>query len=96
MPQVVWSPTASQDLERHYNFLLTQDAITATKAVQKIIKTGGSLAQSPYRGAVVQQKAGLRKLLVSFGKYGYVIHYTVIEEEVVILRVYHGRENRPN
>jgi plasmid stabilization system protein ParE len=50
MPQVVWSPTASQDLERHYNFLLTQDAITATKAVQKIIKTGGSLAQSPYRG----------------------------------------------
>jgi plasmid stabilization system protein ParE len=96
MPQVVWSPTASQDLERHYNFLLTQDAITATKAVQKIIKTGGSLAQSPYRGGIVQQKTGLRKLLVSFGKYGYVIHYAVIEEEVVILRVYHGRENRPN
>lgn len=96
MPQVVWSPTASRDLERHYNFLTTQDADTATKAVQKIIKTGGSLAQSPYRGAIVQQKTGLRKLLVSFGKYGYVIHYTVIEEEVVILRVYHGRENRPN
>lgn len=96
MPQVVWSPTASRDLDRHYNFLLTQDASIAAKAVQKIIKTGGSLAQSPYRGAVVQQKTGLRKLLVSLGKYGYVIHYTVIEEEVVILRVYHGRENRPN
>ena len=24
--------------------------------------------------------------LVSFGKYGYVIHYTVIEEEVVIFK----------
>lgn len=96
MPQVVWSPTASRDIDRHYNFLLTQDATTATKAVQKIIKTGGSLAQSPYRGTIVQSLAGIRKLLVSFGKYGYVIHYTVIEEEVVILRVYHGRENRPN
>ena len=68
MPQVVWSPTASRDIDRHYNFLLTQDATTATKAVQKIIKTGGSLAQSPYRGTIVQSLAGIRKLLVSFGK----------------------------
>ncbi len=96
MPQVVWSPKASRDIDRHYNFLLTRDPTTATKAVQKIIKTGGSLAQSPYRGTIVQQKTGLRKLLVAFGKYGYLIHYMVIEEEVVILRVYHGRENRPN
>jgi plasmid stabilization system protein ParE len=96
MSKVVWSPTASRDIEKHYNFLLTQDATTATKAVQKIIQTGGSLAQSPYRGTMVRSSLGLRKLLVSFGKYGYVIHYAVIEEEVVILRVYHGRENRPN
>ena len=96
MPQVVWSPTALRDLDRHYHFLLELDANAAATAVQKIVKTGGSLAQSPYRGTMVYQLAGLRKLLVSFGKYGYVIHYTVIEEEVVILRVYHGRENRPN
>jgi len=96
MPQVIWSPTASRDIDRHYNFLLTRDATVAAKVVREIIKTGGSLAQSPYRGTIVQQKAGLRKLLVSFGKYGYVIHYTVIEEEVIILRVYQGRENRPN
>lgn len=96
MSEVVWSPTASRDIERHYNYLLTRSSTTATKAVQKIIQTGGSLAQSPYRGTMLQSSIGLRKLLVSFGKYGYVIHYTVIEEEVVILRVYHGKENRPS
>jgi plasmid stabilization system protein ParE len=96
MPQVVWSPSASRDIERHYNFLLAQDATTANKAMQKIIQTGGSLFQNPYRGTVIRALTGLRKLRVSFGKYGYVIHYAVIEEEVVILRVYHGRENRPS
>nr|WP_293106388.1 hypothetical protein [Okeania sp. SIO2F4] len=24
-----------------------------------------------------------------------MIHYTILEDDVVILRVYHGRENRP-
>ena len=94
MPKVVWSPTASRDIERHYNFLLAQSNNTATKAVQKIVQTGDSLAKNPYRGTVVRSSVGLRKLLVSFGKYGYAIHYTVIEEDVVILRIYHGRENR--
>ncbi|ERT04034.1 putative plasmid stabilization system [Lyngbya aestuarii BL J] len=37
----------------------------------------------------------MRKLFVSFGKYGYVIHYALLEDDVIILRVYHGRENRP-
>ena len=50
MPKVVWSPTASRDIERHYNFLLAQSNNTATKAVQKIVQTGGSLAKNPYRG----------------------------------------------
>jgi plasmid stabilization system protein ParE len=64
MLQVVWSPTASKDLDWHYNFLLTQDAITASKALREIIQTGGSLASNPYRGAVVQSSSGLRKLMI--------------------------------
>ncbi|WP_256091039.1 type II toxin-antitoxin system RelE/ParE family toxin [Nostoc sp. KVJ20] len=51
--------------------------------------------QNPRRGAIVDEIAGLRKLLVSFGKYGFIIHYVILEDDVVILRVYHGRENRP-
>jgi len=43
----------------------------------------------------VDEIAGLRKVLVSFGKYGFIIHYVIIEDDVVILRVYNGRENRP-
>lgn len=60
-----------------------------------IVSSGESLQQNPRRGAIVDEIAGLRKLLVSFGKYGFIIHYVILEDDVVILRVYHGRENRP-
>ncbi|BAY66766.1 toxin RelE1 (plasmid) [Calothrix brevissima NIES-22] len=60
-----------------------------------IVSSGESLQQNPRRGAIVDEIAGLRKLLVSFGKYGFIIHYVILENDVVILRVYHGRENRP-
>lgn len=43
----------------------------------------------------MKKQAG-RKLLVPFGKYGYTIHYIVLDDDVVILNVYHGRENRPS
>ena len=96
MPAVVWSPRASRDIERHYNYLRLQNESAAKKAAQTILRTGNSLEQNPYKGTAIKQQAGLRKLPVFFGKYGYVIHYAFLAEEVIILRVYHGRENRPH
>jgi plasmid stabilization system protein ParE len=95
MSQIIWTQAAIDDLNRHYDFIKLNDADTATRAVQAIVSSGESLQQNPRRGAIVDEIAGLRKLLVPFGKYGYIIHYAILEDDVIILRVYHGRENRP-
>ena len=96
MPQIVWTETAINDLNRHYDFIKLNNADAAAQAVQAIVSSGESLRQNSRRGAIVDEIAGLRKLLVSFGKYGFIIiHYAILEDDVVILRVYHGRENRP-
>ncbi len=95
MPEIVWTDKAVEDLNRHYEFLKTNNADAAAKAVREIVSSGESLEENPRRGTPIGEVSGLRKLLVSFGKYGYVIHYTILEDDVVILRVYHGRENRP-
>jgi addiction module RelE/StbE family toxin len=95
MSQIVWTETAINDLNRHYDFIKLNDADRAARVVQKIVSYGESLEQNPRRGAILDEIAGLRKLLVPFGKYGYIIHYFILENEVIILRVYHGRENRP-
>jgi plasmid stabilization system protein ParE len=94
MIPIIWTKAATTDLERHHSFLEPINPDVAKKALQAILKAGESLRENPRRGAVVLQSDGLRKLVVAFGKYGFVIHYIFIETEVLILRVYHGRENR--
>jgi plasmid stabilization system protein ParE len=95
MSQIVWTETAIDDLNRHYDFINLNNADAAARAIQAIVSLGESLQQNPHRGAIVDEIAGLRKLLVSFGKYGLIIHYVILEDDVIILRIYHGRENRP-
>jgi plasmid stabilization system protein ParE len=95
MSQIVWTLSAIDDLNRHYDFIKLNNVDAAARAVQAIVSSGESLQLNPRRGATVDEIAGLRKLLVSFGKYGFIIHYVILENDVVILRVYHGRENRP-
>jgi plasmid stabilization system protein ParE len=94
MIPIIWTKAATTDIERHYAFLEPINPDSAKKAIQAILRAGESLKENPRRGAVVQQANGLRKLRVTFGKYGFVIHYVFIETEVLILRIYHGRENR--
>lgn len=96
MPTVIWTPAAVADINRHYKFIDLNNPDAAKRAAQAILKAGNSLEEHPRRGTVVQQTEGLRKLVVSFGKRGFVIHYIILEEEILILRVYHGREERPN
>jgi plasmid stabilization system protein ParE len=95
MPQVVWTPSALTDIQRHYEFLELVDLDAARRAAQAIREVGDSLELNALRGTIVQAAMGLRKLKVEFGKAGFIIHYIVIEDEVLILKVYHGRENRP-
>jgi plasmid stabilization system protein ParE len=96
MPTVVWSRAALADLDRQYQFLKTRNPEAATRSLQAIVAAGKSLEQTPQRGTPIASAPGLRKLLVRFGKSGYMLHYSVLEDEVLILRVYHGRQDRPS
>ena len=95
MSQIVWTQNATDDLNRHYDFIKLNNPEAAARAVQAIVSSAESLQENPRRGSIVDEIAGLRKFLVPFGKYGYMIHYVILENDVIILRVYHGRENRP-
>ncbi|MEH1912405.1 MAG: type II toxin-antitoxin system RelE/ParE family toxin [Nostoc sp.] len=95
MSEIVWTETAINDLNRHYDFIKLNNADAAARAIQAIVSSGESLQHNARRGAILDEIQGLRKLLVPFSKYGFIIHYVILEDDVVILRVYHGRENRP-
>ena len=94
-PLVVWSTEASYDIERHYLNLQPKNPGAAINAVQAIMAVGDSLGETPLKGARIDREENLRKWPVFFGKYGFIIHYAVMSDAVLITRVYHGAEDRP-
>ncbi len=92
---VVWTPTALADVDGLLEELEEVNIEAAKRASQSIRLAGNSLCSNPKRGTMVQGAPGARKLRVPFGRYGFVIHYAVLEDDVVILRVYHSRQDRP-
>lgn len=95
MPKVVWTRQALAALNLHRQFLTKTHPNFAVKAIQKIVQAGESLQTYPQRGTIIEQAPGMRKLIVTFGKVGFVLHYTILNDEVVILQIYHGRQQRP-
>jgi plasmid stabilization system protein ParE len=94
MHEVIWLPEALKDLEQQFDFLNDKNPDAASKAMRAILSAGASLAKSPERGTLIPG-TNQRKLRVFFGKYGYLLYYRNDEQQVFILRVHHGRSDRP-
>ena len=92
--RVRWTDEAIVDLERLHSFLLGQNPEAAARAGERILSAACKLESTPGLGRPVEDEYH-RELLIFFGASGYVIRYRVEGEEVVIARIWHGREARP-
>ncbi len=92
---VVVSRAAAADIERLYQFLADKDAGVARRAATLIDNAVRSLAYLPQR-ARPAGIPGVRELIVPFGRSAYVLRYAYFasRDEIVILRIWHGREER--
>ena len=92
MAQVVYSGRALDDIERAFEFLLEKDAGSAANAAAAIRGAVETLADHPLIGRIVT--GGLRELVISYGKTGYVALYwfSVERSEIWILGIRHQRE----
>jgi plasmid stabilization system protein ParE len=89
------SPVALADLERLRTFLADKNPDAASRAVSRIIRAIDSLHVFPDRGRPVGSE-GMRDLLVPFGRSVYIVRFVHVAQraEVVIVRIWHGREQR--
>ncbi len=95
MAKLKWLPEAIEDFERLYFFLLDKDTGAAEKAAQSILSGSNILKSSPRIGRYVHGDKNKRELFVAFGAGAYVIRYRPeTEDSVVIIKVWHSRENR--
>jgi plasmid stabilization system protein ParE len=92
LAQVALQDRALADLERLTDFLATKDAREATETVALIRDALAVLERHPLIGRPAEE--GLKELVISRGRSGYVALYRYIESQdlVRVLAVRHQRE----
>jgi plasmid stabilization system protein ParE len=93
--RLIVSPAATADLQRLYTFLAGKNEVAAQHATAVLENAMQSLATFPERGRPVGD-SGLREVVVPFGRSAYIVRYGYLaqSDEVVIVRIWHGRELR--
>jgi plasmid stabilization system protein ParE len=92
---LVVSRAALRDIERLRAFLADKSPATAQRVVTTLSIAIQSLDTLPDRGRP-SSLPGARELIVPFGRSSYIVRYVHVaaRKEVVILRIWHGREAR--
>lgn len=92
MAVISYAPRALSDLERLVDFLAESDPGAASETVELVTSAVGVLEHHPLVGHPVE--AGLRELVISRGKSGYLALYRYDEarDRVLVLTLRHQRE----
>jgi toxin ParE1/3/4 len=92
--KVVWRERALEDISRLYDFLFEKNQEAARKAAQIILRGSSLLEDTPRLGRPMADGTERRELFIPFGSGFYVLRYFLANNTVVIVRVWHGREDR--
>ena len=92
--ELIWEPGALEDLVRLREFIMPHHQKAAMNAARCIIEAANRLLDFPYLGHPMEDIPEFNELMIPFGSNGYVLRYRLDGEKIVILRVWHTREDR--
>ena len=90
---IEWSRAAIRDLDRFANFLNEQFPAMASAIADELLERAAILRTNPRLGRTVAGR-NYRQIVLRALRASYVVQYTIAENRVLILRVFHGREAR--
>jgi plasmid stabilization system protein ParE len=91
--RIAVSKRAHADLKRLRKFIAKESETSATLAIERLMYGVRLLRDLPELG--VRVRPPFRHLILPHGKSGYIVRYRVTKDEVVLVRIWHGKEDRP-
>jgi toxin ParE1/3/4 len=89
-----WSDDAFADLDRFAEFLHEKYPALAKRVAKEIKSKAQLLAEHPRSGRPLAGREEYRQIVLQILNAPYVFQYRYDGEQLVILRVFHGRETR--
>ena len=92
---ILLSQEAAADIERVREFLDINNPEAGKRALRVIFAAFEKLQDFPDLGRPTED-ADIRQIVIRFGAAGYIARYTVLPDsgDVLVLRIWHGREAR--
>ncbi len=91
--RLLWTAAARLDVIRLRAFLEGKNKRAAQNAAAVIRKGIDVIVDNPYLSSQLEGRED-REFFVPFGKNGYVLRYRIEAETILLLRIWHSRENR--
>lgn len=88
-----YAPAALHDVRRLHGWLVERGAERAAM-MQRLADAERRIAEQP-NGLPLTRSGLARRYLMRLGRSTYVIHYVEDGPDQVIVRIWHGREDRP-
>ncbi len=94
--KIEWLPEAAEDVVRLRQFIKKESPDAAKKVGQRISSAVNLLAKNPQAGMPSPDADcdEFRDLYAPFGKGGYTVRYRIKQQTIVIVRIWHSREER--
>jgi len=94
--QIEWLFDAIKDVARLREFIKKENPFAAKKAGRRILDATNLLSKNPEAGMPSQDEdcEEFRDLYAPFGQGGYTVRYRIKQQSVIIVRVWHSREER--
>jgi addiction module RelE/StbE family toxin len=89
MAQIIWTEMAQYDLQDIYDYISKDSELYALRLIDKIVERTEILIDHPKTGRVVPEFRNNQIREVIEGNYR-IVYYLEKEEEVKIVRVFHG------
>ncbi|NJL11098.1 MAG: type II toxin-antitoxin system RelE/ParE family toxin [Calothrix sp. SM1_7_51] len=88
--EIKFSASAIQDLIRLREFITVNNPKAAERMSLRLQQAIGKLALFPDIGHLVEELEGVRELVAG----NYIVRYLRSDEEIFVLRIWHGKEYR--
>ena len=88
--KLLFTHSAQRDLVRLRDFIAENNPPAARKISQRLVTSINRLVDLPEMGVDAEGIDGVQDLITA----DYVVRYAVLEDEIYILRIWHGKENR--
>ena len=94
--KIEWLTEATIDIVRLRDFIKKENPRAAKKAGQRILDAVDLLTRNPEAGMPSSDEGceEFRDLYAPFGRGGYAIRYRIEQQIIIIVRVWHSREER--